>query len=144
LKFAVTHLRDMRSLIGCALSVWMVSRAFAAPVGLVPGTVVGVPEVQGGPTCCMFDSPYLGVALSPSAVAAYTANSNTYLYALGPTVDSLLPSPAPVGLGPDPDVTSYSHCGKWLNAAWVDGAGLVHGYFHQEWHCDYADGDYSA
>ena len=96
-------------------------------------TVVGPPEVVAGPTCCLFDSPFLAVRVNGTTVT-YSANSGTFVMGIGQSIDDLLPSPAFTGLGADKDDDdSLSHCGKWLNAAYVDGAGVVHGFFHQEW-----------
>lgn len=108
-----------------------------------PSTVVGIPEVVGGPTCCMFDSPFLGLQVSPSVIVGYTSNSNSYVFAQGNNVtDEIVPYR--IGLDPDPNVNGYSHCGKWINAGWVDNTtGIVYAYYHQEWHCDYAEGDYT-
>ena len=98
-------------------------------------TLVGAPEVVGGPTCCLFDSPFLALRGAAGTVGL-TANGATAVYSRGATVDATLPSPQPTGLAPDADAASYSHCGKWLNAAFVDydadptGA-IVHGFFHQ-------------
>jgi hypothetical protein len=98
-------------------------------------TLVGAPEVVGGPTCCLFDSPLLALR-SVAGTVGLTANGATAVYSRGATVDATLPSPLPTGLAPDADAASYSHCGKWLNAAFVDfdadptGA-TVHGFFHQ-------------
>lgn len=118
--------------------------SFSVVRALLPlSSVVDAPEVVGGPACCVFDSPFLAIRLNSTTTAGYTANSQSYLWSSGPDVNSTLASPEFTGLGPDPLNTSYSHCGKWLNAAWVDTAGTVHGYFHQEWHCDYADGLYT-
>jgi hypothetical protein len=107
-------------------------------------TIVGAPEVVGGPTCCMFDSPFLGLRTAAGAVGL-TANSDTYVFALGASVSDTLPTPLKTGLTPDASASSYSHCGKWLNAAFADpaNASIVHGYFHQEWSCDYAAGLYT-
>ena len=107
-------------------------------------TLVGAPELVGGPTCCMFDSPFLGLRTATGAVGI-TANSDTYVFALGASVSDTLPSPLATGLHADADNSSYSFCGKWLNAAFVDpaNASVVHGFFHQEWHCDYAMGLYT-
>jgi hypothetical protein len=107
-------------------------------------TAVGVPEVVGGPTCCLFDSPFLGLATSAGTVGL-SANSDTFVVSLGASVSSQLAQPLPTGLAADSDNTSYSHCGKWLNAAFVDpaNASIVHGFFHQEWHCDYAHALYT-
>ena len=98
-------------------------------------TVVGAPEVVGGPTCCLFDSPFLALR-SAAGTVGLTANGETDVVSRGATVDARLPAPAPTGLTRDADTASYSHCGKWLNAAFVDyGAdptgATVHGFFHQ-------------
>lgn len=107
-------------------------------------TLVGAPEVVGGPACCLYDSPFLGLR-SGAGTLGITSNSDTYLVSRGASVSASLPSPVKVGLDADADAESYSHCGKWLNAAFVDAANasVVHGFFHQEWHCDYAAGLYT-
>jgi hypothetical protein len=107
-------------------------------------TVVGPPEVVGGPASDLFDQPQLGIH-SAAGVLGYTSNAASVLYSRGATIDAQLPAPLPTGLLPDPSPASYSHCGKWLNAAFVDAgnASLVHGFFHQEWDCDYAQNLYT-
>jgi hypothetical protein len=84
----------------------------------------------------MFDQPFLALDIG-SNVVSWTANAETYEYGNGSSVDALLPSPIYTGLGPSPNATDLDHCGAWLNAAWFDGV-LLHGYYHQEWQCDYA------
>ena len=103
-------------------------------------TIVGAPEVLSGPQCCLFDSPFLGIsAAAGGGVLGYTANSESWLLSAGATISSLLPAPLPIGLQSDPSNASFSHCGKWLNAAFAEADGAtVHGFFHQEWNCDYA------
>ena len=92
----------------------------------------------------MFDSPFLGIRSAAGAVGI-TANSDTYVFARGASVSDTLPAPLETGLRADADKASYSHCGKWLNSAFVDpaNASVVHGFFHQEWNCDYAAGLYT-
>ena len=102
-------------------------------------TVVGPPEVVAGPTCCLFDSPFLSLRTSSGEVLGYSANAVSDLFSAGASIDALLPSPLPTGLHADAAATSYSHCGKWLNAAFAEpNTSTVHAYFHQEWQCDYA------
>ena len=108
-------------------------------------TLVSIPEVQGGPTCCLFDSPFS--ATHSTNVVGYTSNSKSFVWSIGNICDfnNILNPPKADGLGPDPNADGFSHCGKWLNAVWADPEveGLVHGYFHQEWQCNYADGGYT-
>jgi hypothetical protein len=109
-------------------------------------TVVGIPEIVGGPTCCMFDSPFLALRLpTTNTVVGFTANSNTFLYTNGTDVSSYLNPPLDTGLDPDPSTSSYSHCGKWMNSAVVDpdDNSTIHAFYHQEWKCDYSDGGYT-
>lgn len=108
-------------------------------------TLVGPPETVGNASCCMFDSPLAAVAAAQrgggNTTLAYTANSRSWLFAEGAGVDALLEPPLDTGLGPG---APYSACGKWLNSVYFDeGTWLVHGYFHQEWQCDYARGGYT-
>ena len=70
-----------------------------------------------------------------------TANQRSFVFTAGATVDALRVPPADTGLGPG-GAGPLSACGKWLNAAYVDAGGTVHGYFHQ-WQCDYARGGYT-
>ena len=65
-------------------------------------SVVDVPEVVGGPACCVFDSPFLAIRANASTTLSYTANSETYLWSDGADVNAVLPAPAPTGLAPDP------------------------------------------
>lgn len=104
-------------------------------------TLVGAPTIQAGPTCCLFDSPFLALQSSAGTVG-YSANSNTDVVSRGDDISAWLPAPAPTGLSPDANNSSYSHCGKWMNAAFVDAANasVVHGFFHQEWQCNYTRG----
>lgn len=81
-------------------------------------TIAGVPEAVGGPTCCMFDTPFLGLRVGAATTAAYTGNSASYVWSYGASVNAMLEPPAPTGLVADPDPNAYSHCGKWLNAAY--------------------------
>lgn len=107
-------------------------------------TVVSAAEIVDGPGCCLFDSPFASIDDGSGTVLGYTSNSESYLIAQGSSINSQLPVPVPIGLGPDSGNTnSYAHCGRWLNSVWRDDNGTVHGYFHQEWRCDYADGDYT-
>jgi hypothetical protein len=106
-------------------------------------TLVGAPEVMGGPACCLFDSPLAAVRRADATTLAYTANSQSYVWSRGASVSDQLAAPAFTGLGPDPDAGAYSHCGKWINAAWVDAQGAAHAFYHQEWNCDYAKGGYT-
>jgi hypothetical protein len=133
--------------------MWLAALSFAtlalAPLPpLTPSqsfsTVVGPPEVMGGPASDLFDQPHLAIH-STAGVLGYTSNSASVLYSLGASIEAQLPTPLPVGLHADPSPLSYSHCGKWLNAAFVDAhnASLVHGFFHQEWDCDYAHNLYT-
>lgn len=96
-------------------------------------TIAGTPEVVAGPSCCMFDSPYMAIKSGDGVVRGYTANQISYVLSRGSTISDVLPNPTSTGLGRDTSNTSYSHCGKWLNAAWVDSTDhhTVHGYFHQ-------------
>lgn len=108
-------------------------------------SIVGAPSIIGGPACCLFDSPYLGLRTSAGAIGI-TANSETEVYAIGEkTVFEFLQTPVSTGLTADGNVNSYSHCGKWLNSAFVEPSNksVVHGFFHQEWHCDYANNEYT-
>ena len=96
----------------------------------------------------MFDSPLLALRATTSSgseAVAFTANSDTYVFSRGGDISRVLPSPLPTGLAADVSNVSYSHCGKWLNAAFVDPANtsIVHGYYHQEWRCDYAHNEYT-
>ena len=116
----------------------------SAPPSSAFTTLVGAPTVVSGPTCCLFDSPFLALQ-SSAGTLGYSANSVTEVVAHGGDISSWLPSPKPTGLTPDSADSSYSHCGKWLNAAFVDAANasVVHGYFHQEWRCNYTHGGYT-
>jgi hypothetical protein len=108
-------------------------------------SLVGAPSIIGGPVCCLFDSPYLGLRTSAGAVGI-TANSETAVFANGDnSIFEFLKVPISTGLTSDSSVNSYSHCGKWLNSAYVDAtnSSIVHGFFHQEWHCDYANNEYT-
>ena len=110
----------------------------------VVSTLVGAPSIIGGPVCCLFDSPYLGLRSSVGAVGI-TANSETVIYSHGSTIFDFLEIPISTNLSADTSVNSYSHCGKWLNSAIVDplNSSIVHGFFHQEWKCDYANNEYT-
>ena len=126
------------------LSVFLSILSFTSSASILPSTVIGVPEVVGGPTCCMFDSPFLGLQVTSDTVIGYTSNSDSYVYSKGTNISNNLQIPYRIGLDPDPNITGYSHCGKWINAGWVDNTtGIVYAYYHQEWHCDYAEGDYT-
>ena len=118
--------------------------AIPSPLASTFTTLVGTPEVVAGPTCCLFDSPFLALATSAGTLG-YTANSASVVLTRGPSVSALLPTPLPTGLAADKSPASLSHCGKWLNAAFTDpgNASVVHGFFHQEWQCNYTDAGFT-
>ena len=107
-------------------------------------TIVGAPIVFGGPVQNLFDSPYLALKSNRGHVGL-TANGETVVFGEGDTIFSTLPVPLQTGLKENTSKLSYSHCGKWLNAAYVDSnnASVVHGFFHQEWQCNYTNGGYT-
>ena len=65
-----------------------------------------------------------------------------------PNLTDLVPGPpsvgglgVPVGLNHSASPTAMDHCGCWLQAAAslpADTPGLVRGYYHEEFNCDYA------
>ena len=128
----------MKELCHKLIAAVIVVASFQCLDAAIMTTIAGPPEIMGGPLCCVFDSPFLALQTRGNVTLGYTANSQSYVWSQGPTVDSQLPKPLYTNLGPDPSNTSFSHCGKWLNAAFLDDSGVMHGYFHQEWHCDYA------
>ena len=138
------HIKSQMILAWCStvvVGLLLIALASAGPLQLA--SVVEVPEVVGGPVSNMFDSPFLALLKHDNSTVGYTANSVSYLWSNGSDINAVLAVADDTGLGPDGANTSYSHCGKWLNAAWVDESDVIHGYFHQEWHCDYADGLYT-
>lgn len=130
----------------CAAAVLIASSRGAAsaasPASYVT-TIVGPPEVLAGPECCLFDSPFLSLMNADGVVLGYSANSASKLLVRGADINAVLPAPLDTGLDADANAESYSHCGKWLNAAWLAPDGVVHGFFHEEWHCDYAHNLYT-
>jgi hypothetical protein len=131
------------SLLSCMVGAILAHGAQLPPSQSLT-TIVGPPEVVGGPASSLFDQPHLSLR-SAAGVLGYTSNSASFLYSLGASIDAQLPTPQPVGLQADPSPQSFSHCGKWLNAAHTDAANasLVHAFFHQEWRCDYAQNLYT-
>lgn len=89
-------------------------------------TVVGPPEFVGGPVPDEFDTAFFAVQPSNETVS-YTSNARTYVWSYGPTIDAKETPPQFTGLDRDVAKTSFSYCGKWLNSAWRDAAGAVHG-----------------
>jgi hypothetical protein len=116
-------------------------RIAATAAAALLSSVVGPPIVLNNvSTGTAFDSPYLALP-----TIGITANAETVVFARGASVFDVLAEPLQTGLGPDSSNVSYSHCGKWLNAAIVDAmnTSIVHGFFHQEWSCDYAHNLYT-
>ena len=62
-------------------------------------TLVSIPEVQGGPTCCLFDSPFS--ATHSTNVVGYTSNSKSFVWSIGNISDfnSILNPPKADELG---------------------------------------------
>merc|ERR1719201_1797729 len=56
----------------------------------------------------------------------------------GSTVSAVLPTPQPTNLsrgGPE----DLDACGAWLSGAvYNESTGIVHGFYHEEWHCNYS------
>lgn len=125
--------------------------AAAAAAGFGGTTVAGPATVLGGPITTNFDLPLHAILLPDGSVRGYTGNAVTYLAVNGTSVADVVAGQVPVGLGPSPNITDLDHCGAWLNAAWVDTLNrtcdgsaasppIVHGFYHEEWQCDYARG----
>lgn len=107
------------------------------------GSLLGITEFVGGPSCCMFDSPFVALQNSQNSTVGFSSNQITWLISDGDSINSTIKIPLQTGLVPDSNESSYAHCGRWLNSAWLDQAGIIHGYIHQEWQCDYANNSYT-
>eukprot|EP00730_Choanoeca_flexa_P020071 TRINITY_DN9811_c0_g1_i2.p1 TRINITY_DN9811_c0_g1~~TRINITY_DN9811_c0_g1_i2.p1 ORF type:complete len:385 (+),score=49.37 TRINITY_DN9811_c0_g1_i2:20-1174(+) len=98
------------------------------------------PEQVGKPTNTNYDSPYAACNVS-GIVRGYSGNQISYLVAEGATANAWLPQPLPINLSRG---TGYDTCGEWLNAVvWDEEAGIVRGYYHQEWNCHYSDNSFT-
>ena len=110
--------------------------------------VVGPAVHVGGPNCCDYDSPFAS-GVSDGRWLGYSANSRSYLVANGSRgfADnaSFLSDPLFVGLEGSHNASRLDQCGEWLNAVIVDpeDAAIVHGYYHEEWQCNYSRHGYT-
>ena len=110
---------------------------------------VGAPEQVGGPTNSDYDSPTTAIIVNdPSSKTyqqrQYSANSNSYLIYNN---SSFLSNPVEIGVNKGTDKSDLDYCGAWLNSAINnlknDSSNIVHGFYHEEWNCDYADNSYT-
>ena len=121
-------------------------------------TFVGPAVRVGGPTCCQYDSPFTATLTGDLVIRGYSANQISSLVAAldttnntsSPTLNGapnssvFLASPAEVGLGHGPNATDLDACGSWLNSVHFEPeTGLVRGFYHEEWECDYANHSYT-
>eukprot|EP00035_Acanthoeca_spectabilis_P033455 m.23724 g.23724 ORF g.23724 m.23724 type:complete len:539 (+) comp5990_c0_seq2:83-1699(+) len=120
-------------------------------------TVLGEAEVLGGPTGGNFDSPFhVLTARRPdgsSRLIGFNNNGDSYRVLDGTSLSDLVIGPAsigglgvPIGLNRSSDPAAMDHCGCWLQAAaslTSDPPGLVRGFYHEEFHCDYAHNSFT-
>lgn len=102
------------------------------------------PKVGAGNVSGTYDSPFLAVQVPGYAVRGYSANQISYLVSSGSSVDALLPEPQPLGLNRSSNPADRDFCGSWLNAALPDprNSSIVHGWYHEEFRCDYQRNSY--
>lgn len=102
------------------------------------------PKVGAGNVSGTYDSPFLAVQVPGYAVRGYSANQISYLVSSGSSVDALLPEPQPLGLNRSSNPADRDFCGSWLNAALPDSrnSSIVHGWYHEEFRCDYQRNSY--
>lgn len=141
------------ALVGLAVQQ---SAADAAPRSL-SSTVLGEPEILGGPTGGNFDSPFHAFALrrpdGTARLVGYNNNGDSYRVLDGNALTDLVPGPVsiggigqPVGLNRSASADALDHCGCWLQAAAslpADKPGHVRGWYHEEFKCDYAHNLYT-
>ena len=130
--------------------------ADASPPSL-SSTVLGEPEILGGPTGGNFDSPFHAFRLrrpdGTARLVGYNNNGDSYRVLDGNTLTDLVPGPSsiggigqPVGLNRSASADALDHCGCWLQAAAslpADKPGYVRAWYHEEFKCDYAHNLYT-
>lgn len=103
----------------------------------------GSPTQSGGPIGTDFDSPFTAARLPNGTVVGFSANQKTYLVTRGSSVTDVLPTPVFTGLeGNASNPDRLDHCGAWLNTV-IEVDGLLMGFYHEEWRCDYARNSYT-
>lgn len=120
-------------------------------------TLLGEPEILAGPTGGNFDSPFHAFRLrrpdGTARLVGFNNNGDSYRVLDGDSLKDLVPGlPSigsigqPVGLNRSASIDALDHCGCWLQAAAslpADKPGLVRGWYHEEFKCDYAHNLYT-
>lgn len=110
---------------------------------------VGATQQIGGPTNSDYDSPTTAIIVNDPTSNTYqqhqySANSNSYLIYNN---SAYLSNPVKIGVNKGTDKSDLDYCGAWLNSAINnlknDSLNIVHGFYHEEWNCDYADNSYT-
>jgi hypothetical protein len=130
----------------------------SAAAGSFASTVLGEPQILGGPSGGNFDSSFHAFNLSrrdgSARLVGYSSNQDVYRVLDGKYLTDLVPGPStigglgrPVGLNRSAATAgALDHCGCWLQAAASlpgDPPGRVRGWYHEEWRCDYAHKGYT-
>eukprot|EP01084_Bolivina_argentea_P138538 243854_1 len=111
---------------------------------------IGPPKQVGGPPNDAYDTSVASIIVNSNAnnskyqQRSYNAHSISYLIYNN---SEFLQNPAQIGLNPGPSKNDYDFCGDWLNAPINnlngDALNIVHGFYHEEWKCDYAHNLYT-
>eukprot|EP00750_Incisomonas_marina_P003878 INCI13421.7.p1 GENE.INCI13421.7~~INCI13421.7.p1 ORF type:complete len:566 (+),score=54.76 INCI13421.7:240-1937(+) len=112
-------------------------------------TIVGPAVRVGGPTCCLYDSPFVTIRVG-DVLRGYSANQQSYLIAEvhgpdstlngSPNSSVFLSEPLETGLGRSSNDTDLDFCGSWLNGVLYEPeTHITRGFYHEEWKCNYAN-----
>eukprot|EP01084_Bolivina_argentea_P202325 345713_1 len=107
---------------------------------------VGAPEQHGGPTNANYDTNVASIIVNSDnedtkyEQRCYNAHSISYLIYNN---SEFLPMPGiEIGLNPGKSPSDFDYCGDWINAVINnqpnESLNIVHGFYHEEWQCDYA------
>ena len=148
----------------CSLLLVLAVQAAAAPpaaddgpISLTSSTLLGEPEVLGGPTGGNFDSPFHAFRVrrpdGSARLLGFNNNGDSYRVLDGKELTDLVPGPAsiggigqPVGLNRSASPAALDHCGCWLQAVAdlpADKAGVVRAWYHEEYRCNYTHNGYT-
>eukprot|EP00037_Helgoeca_nana_P028615 m.337732 g.337732 ORF g.337732 m.337732 type:complete len:334 (+) comp27796_c0_seq21:46-1047(+) len=133
-------------LVGTSCDVMVIVRA----LGLHGSTILGEPQILGGPAGGNFDSPFHAFSLrrvdGSTRLVGYNSNSDSYRVLDGESLTDWVPGPATIGSIGATDPAALDHCGCWLQAVAdlpADKPGVVRGFNHEEFKCDYAHNSYT-
>ena len=129
----------------------------AAAAVLEQSTVLGEPQILGGPTGKNFDSPFHAFSVrrpdGSARLVDFNNNGDSYRVLDGKNLTDLVPGlPSiggigqAVGLNRSASPAALDHCGCWLQAVAslpADKAGFVRGWYHEEFKCNYTHNGYT-